>query len=63
MADRWYRVVAPHFVAGIAVRERRIVKTPPILAWARGRPLTVLTEKPQYRVEELAGGEESPDRA
>ena len=34
----WYRVQAPHFVAGLACDRRGVVvKTAPILSWARGK--------------------------
>lgn len=30
------RVVAPHFVAGLIMRDERVIYAAPILAWARG---------------------------
>ena len=33
-----WRIVAPHFVAGLVVRDGRVVEAAPILGWARGRP-------------------------
>lgn len=38
----WVRVVAPHFVAGLAISRttRRVVETAPILRWCMGKLAT-----------------------
>jgi hypothetical protein len=36
------RVEAPHFVAGLIVKNQRVVATAPILAWARGMGVVAL---------------------
>jgi hypothetical protein len=37
-----YRVVVPHFVAGVIVREGVVVEAAPILRWAVGKRLLAL---------------------
>jgi hypothetical protein len=37
-----YRVVVPHFVAGVVADGETIIATAPILKWTRGKPLPVL---------------------
>ena len=34
---RWWRIVAPHFVAVVIVERGRVTDSAPILAWTRGR--------------------------
>lgn len=36
MRGRLWRIVAPHFVAGLVVDEDRVVEAAPILRWAVG---------------------------
>lgn len=35
--ERLVQVSAPHFTAGLVVREGRVVRAAPILRWAEGR--------------------------
>jgi len=37
--DELWRIMAPHFVAGVTVRDGVIVRAAPILAWTRGKEL------------------------
>ena len=40
MTDRLYRIVAPHFVAGVIVSHTgTIIEAAPILSYARRRPI------------------------
>ena len=40
--DDLYRIVAPHFVAGIIVRNDRVWRTAPILKWMWGKKFSEL---------------------
>jgi hypothetical protein len=33
----WWRIVAPHFVAGLCVQDGLVVEAAPILGWSVGR--------------------------
>lgn len=52
----WYRVEAPHFVAGIKFNGQKCVDAAPILSWclggSKGRILNIFKSK-GYKVEEL----------
>ena len=37
-----YRIVTPYFVAGVIVRNGKIVEAAPILNWSRGRSIKSL---------------------
>lgn len=38
MTGQLWRIVAPHFVAGLIVRDGFVVEAAPIIGWADGRP-------------------------
>ncbi len=35
----WWRIEAPHFVAGLVVKGGRVAGAAPIIAWSRGKSL------------------------
>lgn len=41
---RVWAIDAPHFYAGLVVREGVVVRAAPILGWAAGRPWTVVKD-------------------
>lgn len=60
MAEDVYRIVAPHFVAALVVDSNMvIVKSAPILSWARGKSLHTVQdyfEKKSWTIECIQKG-------
>lgn len=44
MTGRLWRIVAPHYVAGLIVRDGRVVEAAPILGWSMGRKWSEVRE-------------------
>lgn len=40
--ERTYQIIAPHFCAGLVVRERHVVKPAPIVKYMRGWEMTLV---------------------
>lgn len=59
-AERLYQITAPHFCAGLVVRERHVMKPAPILSYMRGWELAEVRDycrRKGWRVVEVTDAE------